>query len=383
MYFISNERGCRRDSVAALMSSHDVESQCNNKGSQPYSAASLPSSATAVPPILAASPPLIADDSDPTNAERVVINVSGMRVETQLKTLNAFPDSLLGDPTRRQRYYDQLRDEYFFDRNRQSFDAILYFYQSGGRLRRPINVPIEVFSDEIQFYELGADVIEKYREDEGFVAEEERVLPTNAFQRSVWLLFEYPESSMAARIIAILSVSIILLSIVTFCLETIPELAYKRHQRAPIGSINVVGFKQDGNASAINGHYTTEEASLASEPFFVIETCCIVWFTFELIVRFGAAPNHLAFFKNIMNVIDIMAILPYFVQLISSDDDAPADAGGGGQGSAQTAVNQPMSFAVLRVIRLVRVFRIFKLSRHSKGLQVRLTIYELINLFIY
>lgn len=87
--------------------------------------------------------------------ERVVINVSGLRFETQLRTLNRFPDSLLGDPHRRIRYFDPLRNEYFFDRNRPSFDAILYYYQSGGRLRRPVNVPLDVFAEEIKFYELG------------------------------------------------------------------------------------------------------------------------------------------------------------------------------------------------------------------------------------
>lgn len=35
--------------------------------------------------------------------ERIIINVSGMRFETQLRTLSVFPDSLLGDPERRMR----------------------------------------------------------------------------------------------------------------------------------------------------------------------------------------------------------------------------------------------------------------------------------------
>ena len=64
------------------------------------------------------------------DAERIVINISGMRFETQLKTLQQFPDSLLGDPKKRAKYFDPLRNEYYFDRNRPSFDAILYFYQS-------------------------------------------------------------------------------------------------------------------------------------------------------------------------------------------------------------------------------------------------------------
>jgi BTB/POZ domain len=60
-----------------------------------------------------------------------LFQVSGLRFETQLRTLNQFPDTLLGDADRRMRYFDPLRNEYFFDRNRASFDAILYYYQSG------------------------------------------------------------------------------------------------------------------------------------------------------------------------------------------------------------------------------------------------------------
>uniref|UniRef100_A0A3B4B286 BTB domain-containing protein n=1 Tax=Periophthalmus magnuspinnatus TaxID=409849 RepID=A0A3B4B286_9GOBI len=126
---------------------------------------------------------------------QVVINISGLRFETQLKTLSQFPETLLGDPKKRMRYFDPLRNEYFFDRNRPSFDAILYYYQSGGRLRRPVNVTLDIFSEEIRFYELGEEAIEMFREDEGFIKEEERPLPDNEFQRQVWLLFEYPESS--------------------------------------------------------------------------------------------------------------------------------------------------------------------------------------------
>ena len=158
--------------------------------------------------------------SDYECSERVVINVSGLRFETQLRTLNQFPDTLLGNPQKRNRYYDPLRNEYFFDRNRPSFDAVLYYYQSGGRLRRPVNVPLDVFSEEIKFYELGEEAIQKYREDEGFIKEEEKPLPTNVFQRRVWLLFEYPESSTSARLIAIFSVVVIVRSIVWCWLDT-------------------------------------------------------------------------------------------------------------------------------------------------------------------
>nr|QTA73543.1 potassium voltage-gated channel protein shaker [Scolopendra subspinipes]WOE90267.1 potassium voltage-gated channel protein shaker [Scolopendra mutilans] len=286
--------------------------------------------------------------------ERVVINVSGLRFETQLRTLNQFPDTLLGDPARRIRYFDPLRNEYFFDRNRPSFDAILYYYQSGGRLRRPVNVPLDVFAEEIKFYELGEVAVNKFKEDEGFIKEEEKPLPMNENQRKVWLLFEYPESSQAARVVAIISVFVILLSIVIFCLETLPEFKHYRliHMR--------------NNQTKVEA----DEVPELNDPFFLIETCCIVWFTFELLVRFGSCPNKLAFCRDIMNTIDIIAIIPYFITLatvVADDKDDPKYAMDSRPGASN---NQAMSLAILRVIRLVRVFRIFKLSRHSKGLQI-------------
>ncbi|GAB6024094.1 hypothetical protein CHUAL_008808 [Chamberlinius hualienensis] len=297
--------------------------------------------------------------------ERVVINVSGQRFETQLRTLNQFPDTLLGDPNRRIRYFDPLRNEYFFDRHRTCFDAILYYYQSGGRLRRPVNVPLDVFSEEIRFYELGEAATNKFREDEGFIKEEEKPLPVDDLQRKVWLLMEYPESSPSARVVAIISVVVILLSIVIFCLETLPEF---KHYKI---------FNTTNNKTYVE----EDEVPDVADPFFVIESCCIVWFTAELLLRFGACPNKFAFFRDIMNVIDIIAIIPYFITLatvVANEREGlkfglqlpqpPPELNYGGRPG--TGSTQAMSLAILRVIRLVRVFRIFKLSRHSKGLQI-------------
>ncbi|XP_076854830.1 potassium voltage-gated channel subfamily A member 1 [Brachyhypopomus gauderio] len=274
--------------------------------------------------------------------ERVVINVSGLKFETQLKTLAQFPDTLLGDPEKRIRYFDPLRNEYFFDRNRPSFDAILYFYQSGGRLKRPVNVPFDIFSEEVKFYELGEEAMLKFREDEGFVKEEEKLLPDDEFKRQIWLLFEYPESSSPARGIAVVSVLVIVISIVIFCLETLPEFRDEKEFLSP----------GKNSTRAANG------LTPFNDPFFIVETVCIIWFSFEIIVRFFASPSKAAFFKNIMNSIDIVSILPYFITL---GTDLAQQQGNG---------QQAMSFAILRIIRLVRVFRIFKLSRHSKGLQI-------------
>ncbi|XP_036385575.1 potassium voltage-gated channel subfamily A member 7-like [Megalops cyprinoides] len=283
-------------------------------------------------------------------AERLAINVSGMRYETQLRTLAQFPNSLLGDPRRRLRYFDPLRNELFLDRNRACFDAILYFYQSGGRLRRPANVPLDVFMDELEFYELGEDIMARFKEDEGFPKEEARPLPSHELQRRLWMLFEHPESSSGARIIAIISVMVIVVSIVIFCLETVPDFRGEKELREQ--------YMYQPHPHNSNSTVPVSPASSPfQDPFFIVETMCICWFSFELLMRFACSPSKMHFFKDVMNVIDFTAILPYFVtlgtELAKSKGGTPA-----------------MSLAIIRVIRLVRVFRIFKLSRHSKGLQI-------------
>ncbi|XP_003796468.1 potassium voltage-gated channel subfamily A member 6 isoform X1 [Otolemur garnettii] len=327
------------------------------------------------------------------SSERLVINISGLRFETQLRTLSLFPDTLLGDPGRRVRFFDPLRNEYFFDRNRPSFDAILYYYQSGGRLRRPVNVPLDIFLEEIRFYQLGDEALAAFREDEGCLpegGEDEKPLPSQPFQRQVWLLFEYPESSGPARGIAIVSVLVILISIVIFCLETLPQFRADGRGGSNGDGVSRVspvsrgsqeeeededdsytfhpGISSGGMGTGGSPSLSTLGGSFFTDPFFLVETLCIVWFTFELLVRFSACPSKPAFFRNIMNIIDLVAIFPYFItlgtELVQQQEQQSASGGGGQNGQ------QAMSLAILRVIRLVRVFRIFKLSRHSKGLQI-------------
>lgn len=260
----------------------------------------------------------LTEATDPTG-ERFVINVSGLKFETHLQTLEQFPETLLGNPVKRSKYFDAVRNEYFFDRNRPAFDAILFYYQSGGKLLRPANVPMDVFADEIRFYDLGDDILHKVEQEEGYIEEEKPILPENKLQRKIWQLFEFPDTSLGARIIAIFSVMVITLSIVTFCVETLPQ------------------FRNNGEKR--------------KQPWFTLETACIIWFTFEYLMRLISSPQKLLFVRSFLNLIDIVAILPYYITLPMQDTKAS-------------------SFGVLRVIRLVRVFRIFKLSRHSRGLQI-------------
>lgn len=156
--------------------------------------------------------------------------------------------------------------------------------------------------------------------------------------------------------VAIISVIVILLSIVIFCLETLPEF---KHYKV---------FNTTTNGTKIE----EDEVPDITDPFFLIETICIIWFTFELSVRFLACPNKLNFFRDVMNFIDIIAIIPYFITLgtVMAEEEETIDLPKAPVSPQDKSTNQAMSLAILRVIRLVRVFRIFKLSRHSKGLQI-------------
>lgn len=271
--------------------------------------------------------------------DKVVINVSGMRFETWYMTLNRFPNTLLGDPRKRCKYFDYIQNEYFFERHRQSFESILYFYQSNGRfLNRPHSVSSEVFFDEIVFFELGEEAIAKYKKTEGYIIDQEATLkdmPQNKVLRFFWVIFENPQSSLIARIIAVTSVICIIVSITVFCIETLPEIKQKRQNYL---------LNQMGN------YTSTDLVTIAPEKdeIFYIETVCIIWFSIELIIRFICSPNKFQFIKHIGNIIDFFSILPYFMQV------------------SETSVK----FSILRIIRLVRVFRIFKLARHFKGLQI-------------
>ncbi|NXY83631.1 KCNA3 protein, partial [Alcedo cyanopectus] len=314
-----------------------------------------------VPPAVPAAP---AGMAEPIGCcDRVAINVAGCRFETLGRTLHRFPDTLLGDPRRRRRYFDPRRREYFFDRHRGAFGAVLYYYQSGGRLRRPPDVPLDVFMEELRFYQLGEEAEGRLREAEGFGSPEEAPkLPGGRLRRRAWLLCEHPESSPAARAVALLSVLVILVSIVVFCLETLPQFKGGGGE----GGQPSPSTTTTGNASSSSSSSSSSSTSQSpgggrgglSDPFFLVETICICWFSLELLVRLLASPSKAAFFRSAMNLIDLVAIAPYFVAL-------------GTELARRGGLGHPaMSLATLRVIRLVRVFRVFKLSRHSTGLQI-------------
>ncbi len=75
---------------------------------------------------------------------------------------------------------------------------------------------------------MNSDDIFRIEEGVGETTTDVNDMPKNLLQRKIWLLFDYPESSIQARILAICSVFVIVLSIVIFCVETMPEFQVRQ-----------------------------------------------------------------------------------------------------------------------------------------------------------
>ena len=99
---------------------------------------------------------------------------------------------------------------------------------------------------------------------------------------------------------------------------------------------------------------------ILNEPilaFEIIDMIAYAFFTIELILRIIFCPDKCAFFKNSLNIIDIIALIPYYVELIVH--------------SLYKEEKYKESFLdALYILRIVRIFRIFRMVRHYRGLRV-------------
>ncbi len=78
--------------------------------------------------------------------KRLRFNISGKIFEIYENKLFEYPQSLLGNVEKRKKYYDSIRNEYFFDRNSEAFEGILFFYQSNGQVKCPMFVATGLYT---------------------------------------------------------------------------------------------------------------------------------------------------------------------------------------------------------------------------------------------
>ena len=253
-------------------------------------------------------------------SSRLRIVVSGEIFETSYCHVSKFPETLLGNPLRRSKYLDPIKDIYFFDRHRLAFEGILFYYQSNGKILCPDNVPFEVFEEELKFFGIKEQSIpEKARE---FILEpfKDTRNQTHDFKSKVWIALQDPNSSTHAKAISVWSFTLTLVSI-------------------------ILAILTKSNDDTVNS------------PLFPYELLCFMWFTVECALRFWSSPDKRHFFRNAVDIIDVFSIVIYYAALI-------------------VATFSARSMALLRVFRIANVFRILKLTRYFYGLRLLLyTVY--------
>nr|CAB3258002.1 potassium voltage-gated channel protein Shal [Phallusia mammillata] len=286
-----------------------------------------------------------------TKDEVVNLNVSGRRFQAWRNTLEKFPDTMLGS-REKDFFYNEEKNEYFFDRDPEIFRHILCFYRTG-KMHFPRTECITTIEDELAFFGIMPEMIadccyEDYRDrkrehDErlmddnvpgdgtsemGAPAAASKLTPPapTSLRKRMWRAFENPHTSTPALVFYYVTGFFIAVSVFANIVETVPC-------GPKPGSLEVLPCG--------------ERYQLV---FFCLDTACVMIFTVEYFLRLFAAPNRCKFLRSVMSIIDVVAILPYYIGLIITDNEDVSGA-----------------FVTLRVFR---VFRIFKFSRHSQGLRI-------------
>ncbi|XP_031563243.1 potassium voltage-gated channel protein Shal-like isoform X2 [Actinia tenebrosa] len=260
------------------------------------------------------------------------INVSGQRFVVDKDIFSRFPDTLLGSNFK-ESFFDSQRKEYFFDRDPEVFKYIIIFYKTG-KLHFPEEECACCFDTECRYFGIQTDIMsdcchEPFGEQtEDFKEYLRRNRPLEIpkvsdnqaclqiLRRKMWKIFEDPGGNIFGLLLHYISAVFIVVSVISSVVETIP-----------------CGIQKCGKKYA--------------KEFFLTEAVCVTLFTSEYVSRLFAAPKRWEFVKKFLSIIDLIAILPFYVGLIS-----PKASEG--------------PFTVLRVFR---IFRIVKMSRHSTKVQ--------------
>ncbi|EQC29462.1 hypothetical protein SDRG_12710 [Saprolegnia diclina VS20] len=133
-------------------------------------------------------------------------------------------------------------------------------------------------------------------------------------RRRIWTMFNDPMSSLLGRYISFVLLCAVFAGSLIFVLQTEPSL------------------------------------STFAEQLTTAEHVCIYLFSVEFVVRVACAPHYVSFFLDIFNWIDLVSVMPFYLELMLNMKSAS-------------------SVGVIRIMRLLRVARILKLSRYTSSIQ--------------
>lgn len=180
----------------------------------------------------------------------------------------------------------------------------------------------------------------------------------------MYLLHYYILHSFLSQLYGIASFLFVAASIAGFCLETLPELRPKMSPNRTMASCN--------------GEIEMSQVVLASnEALNALDFICTVFFSLELVMRFLVSPWKLKFVRNPMNIIDLLALVPLYVQVIFEHSNLQS-----------CYMSERFVIEIMFILRIFRMFRIFHLVKHYQALKVlvyalRASLQELMMLFIF
>ncbi|XP_041595748.1 potassium voltage-gated channel subfamily V member 2 [Vulpes lagopus] len=321
--------------------------------------------------------------SDPPAASSTLnVNVGGQSYRLDCCELACHPKTRLGrlaaSASRSRQLglcddYEEQADEYFFDRDPAVFQLVYNFYASGVLLVRDELCP-RGFLEELGYWGVRlkytprccricfeerrdelSDQLKIQRELRAQAQAEEAEELEELFRdmrfygpqrRRLWNLLEKPFSSVAAKAVGVASSLFVLISVVALALNTVEEMQHQAEQGAG-----------GGDPRPILEH---------------VEGLCIAFFTLEFLLRLASTPDLRRFARSALNMVDLVAILPLYLQLLlecfTGEDQRPAK-GSQREHDLETVGRVGKVGQVLRIMRLMRVLRILKLARHSTGLR--------------
>ncbi|CAH1802371.1 unnamed protein product [Owenia fusiformis] len=311
------------------------------------------------------------------NRDRVKIILRGEIFITSRKLIQAHPSTTLGKLLNDgdQTTNNDGPQEFYFDRNPILFHSILDFYTAGS-LHFPSFICAAKIKNEIEFWDIHEknipgccwkklaiqetdeiifrnidntfDWLERWYGMTGVKKYKQHIGCFSKLKQNIWLFFEDPKSSKAAKIWSVLFLLMSICSITVICLESVPACRIPATNPIPLDA-NVTNPKQI--------MYATTDVYPSIEYFDLVLNCI---FTVELMLRIVVSPNKKLFMKSVLTWNDFICVIPMWIAYVFLYV----------MPTFKTNETLVWVFTAIALTRVFRVFRILKLARHYVGLQV-------------
>uniref|UniRef100_A0A915EN19 Uncharacterized protein n=1 Tax=Ditylenchus dipsaci TaxID=166011 RepID=A0A915EN19_9BILA len=238
---------------------------------------------------------------------------------------------------------------YYFQRSPLAFEPVFQYYATGV-IHRPAELCAQAMAAEL---ECGTRKEPAPDEDERVDDTTFEKLVWGKLRRRMWTFLERPGSSFQAKAFELTSTLFVAVSVMGLSFGTIQDFQITE----------IVATGKNQSVQMPDGNWTSQEMYVSQRtehPAFVFtERVCIAFFTVEYCLRMFASPNKLKYALKPLNLVDLLAILPFYLELVLTlcgvDDRKLKDL--------------RWAFLVVRILRVLRVIRIIKLGRFSSGLQ--------------